>query len=197
MKKSNLIGILVLMSFLLALYGCGGKSAADTAPEEETVVEQDDAGMLEEGVTDAGTDVTEEEVTDETLPEPDTETAEETEVAEASAEETAEEAAQGTEVTESVNVTQKTAQNYKVVSLKDLKAYPEEMNIKVGTTVEWRNVNDNLQHIIGWNGQKSAGIKPEPIRQGESWSYTFTTPGKIVWFSTARPTIQGTIYVEE
>jgi len=88
-----------------------------------------------------------------------------------------------------------TAENYRVISLKDLNAYPSEMEIKVGTTVEWRNVNDNFQHIIGWKNQKGMGVQPEPIHQGESWSYTFTEPMEIKWFSTARPTIQGTITV--
>jgi plastocyanin len=85
----------------------------------------------------------------------------------------------------------------KVISLKDLKPYPSELHITPGTTVEWRNINDKLQHIIGWAGQKGQGVKPEPILMGESWSYTFTTPGTVKWYSTARPTIQGTIYIEE
>ncbi len=89
-----------------------------------------------------------------------------------------------------------TADNFRVISLKDLKAYPSEMIIKVGTTVEWRNVNDNFQHIIGWKDQKSMGVTPEPILMGQSWSYTFNEPGVIKWFSTARPTIQGVITVE-
>ncbi len=88
-----------------------------------------------------------------------------------------------------------TASNYRIISLKDLKAYPSEMEINVGTTVEWRNVNDNFQHIIGWRGQTSMGVKPEPILVGESWSWTFTEPGDIQWFSTAKPTIQGKIKI--
>ncbi|NQU79434.1 hypothetical protein HQ545_06725 [Candidatus Woesearchaeota archaeon] len=89
------------------------------------------------------------------------------------------------------------AENYRVISLKDLRAYPDELLIKVGTTVEWRNVNDKLLHIIGWRGQKQEGVKPEPMKTGESWSYTFNKTGDVLWFSTARPTVQGTIRVEE
>jgi plastocyanin len=185
MKTSNLIWILVLLSLMLAVSGCGEKEAEpEPVPAEEIVEvidepeEADEPELPEEGVHEAGPDVTEEVIS------PEEETTEE----EAEETETEEEAAEGEELT---------AQNYKVVSLKDLKAYPEEMHIKVGTTVEWRNVNDNLQHIIGWSGQRQQGVKPEPILKGESWSYTFNEPGKTVWFSTARPTIQGTIYVEE
>ena len=174
MKKSNIIWIL-LLSFLLAIAGCGEEEPGPEPVPAEEVEEVEEPELPEEGVHEAGPDITE-EVTEEE------EEAEEEEAAEEEEEEGEEEL---------------TAQNYKVISLKDLKAYPEEMHITVGTTVEWRNVNDNLQHIIGWRGQKSQGVTPEPILAGESWSYTFNEPGEIVWFSTARPTVQGTIYVEE
>ncbi|MBU2561009.1 MAG: hypothetical protein KKD17_01835 [Nanoarchaeota archaeon] len=189
MKTANLIGIIVMLSFLLAISGCGGKEAEPAPlPAEDVTEAAAEPELPEEGVHDAGPDVTEEVVSPEG--------------AEESAEETVEEVEQVEEVESApeeveASDSELTAENYRVISLKDLKAYPEEMNIKVGTTVEWRNVNDNLQHIIGWNGQRSQGVKPEPMLAGESWSYTFNSPGKVVWFSTARPTIQGTIYVEE
>ncbi len=192
MKKSHLIWIL-LLSLVLALSGCGGKEAAKEEPVQETAVEQvTEPELPEEEVKEAGSDVTQQAVSPETTPE-------EEPVAEQPVEDPAQETetTTATETEEPAAESNQTAQNYRVVSLKDLKAYPEEMHVKVGTTVEWRNVNDNLQHIIGWSGQKAAGIKPEPMLQGESWSYTFTKPAKIAWFSTARPTIQGVIYVEE
>ncbi|MBN1544649.1 hypothetical protein JW898_04255 [Candidatus Woesearchaeota archaeon] len=183
MKTANLIGIIVMLSFLLAISGCGGKEAEPVpVPAEEVAEAAAEPELPEEGVHEAGPDVTEEVVS------PDG--------ADDAAEETVEEVEDSPEDVETSD-SGLTAENYRVISLKDLKAYPEEMNIKVGTTVEWRNVNDNLQHIIGWKGQKQEGITPEPMLAGESWSYTFSTPGKVVWFSTARPTIQGTIYVEE
>ncbi|MBW2997659.1 hypothetical protein KY349_04940 [Candidatus Woesearchaeota archaeon] len=177
MKHTTLIWI-VLLSFLLALSGCGDKDTEEPVEAEEVVVEDvEEPELPDEGVHEAGPDITEEVVA------PDDDEDEETEDDE--------------ETTEDGEDEEMTAQNYRVVSLKDLKAYPEEMTVNVGTTVEWRNVNDNLQHIIGWRGQKQMGVTPEPILAGESWSYTFDAPGEITWFSTARPTIQGTIYIEE
>jgi plastocyanin len=180
MKNIHIIGFLVVLSFLLAIAGCGDKETEQPVqPAQPVVNETEEPELPEEGVQDVPAVTEQEAAPEEPAP------------AEPAAEEPAEEPA--------ANASEKalTADNYRVVSLKDLKAYPEEMRVKVGTTVEWRNVNDNLQHIIGWNGQKRDGVKPEPIKQGESWSYTFMTPGKITWFSTARPTIQGIIYVEE
>ena len=185
MKCVNLTWI-VLLSLLLVVSGCGDKDVEEPVEAEEVVIEEVEGPELpDEGVRDAGSDITEEIVS----PEED-----EGETEDGADED---EGADGDGGTDEEDGEEMTAQNYRVVSLKDLKAYPEEMHVDVGTTVEWRNVNDKLQHIIGWKGQKQMGITPEPILPGESWSYTFNEPGEITWFSTARPTIQGTIYVEE
>ncbi len=176
---------------MLAVAGCGKDTAPEPVPadeveqpepaaEPEPVEEVEEPELPDEGVQDAGPDVTEKEVN------PDS--GEDAEDSVDDSEDAGDDSDDNSELT---------AETYRVVSLKDLKAYPEEMTIKVGTTVEWRNVNDNLQHIIGWKGQPGMGIKPEPILQGESWSYTFMEPGEIKWFSTARPTVQGVITVEE
>lgn len=186
MKNSHMIGIIVLLSFLLALAGCGKKAVEPTpaVPAEPVVNDTTPEPVLpEEGPQSAGPDVTAE-------PPQETPAEEPVETPPVQEEVPAEEPAVE-------NTTTLNAENYRVISLKDLKAYPEVTHVKVGTTVEWRNVNDKLQHIIGWNGQRQQGVKPEPILQGESWSYTFTKPATIKWFSTARPTIQGIIYVEE
>ncbi|MBT6520473.1 hypothetical protein HOK51_11635 [Candidatus Woesearchaeota archaeon] len=79
-----------------------------------------------------------------------------------------------------------------MIVIKDFKVYPSELKIKVGTTVTWENKYDSFNHIIGWKGMNGAALK-----KGETWSYTFTEPGTIKWFSTARPTTQGKIIVEE
>lgn len=198
-----------MLSVLLVLSGCGDDSSEedvvveDVEPEEEQEV-IDEPELPDDAPADVGGDVTEQEVAPE-----DSDEEEGADVPAGGDEGASEDAAAGNATSEDGSEADGgedddteddegfTAQNYKVVSLKDLKAYPEEMTITVGTTVEWRNVNDNLQHIIGWSGQKQMGVTPEPILQGESWSYTFESPGKIVWFSTARPTVQGTIYIEE
>ena len=207
MKKHNLIGIVFLLSFLLALSGCGKDSEPVPVPAEEVVDDASDDGadepeLPEDAPQDVGDDITESELDDEEEPEDMDETddgageaADEGDGADG-ADDADDDAGESADDGSDGEGEELTAENYRVISLKDLKAYPEEMTVPVGTTVEWRNVNDNLQHIIGWRGQTGMGVKPEPILQGESWSYTFVEPGEIKWFSTARPTIQGTIIVE-
>ncbi len=196
MKKGNIFGIIVLLSFLLAISGCGSDESQESA--EDVVVEDvespegvDEPELPDDAIHDVGSDITAPEVEDEPA------AAEEEESPDGPADEESDDEASDEEESSDEDEEKQTAQNYRVVSLKDLKAYPEEMTIKVGTTVEWRNVNDKLLHIIGWSGQRNAGVKPEPILAGESWSYKFEEPGKIIWFSTARPTVQGTIHIEE
>ncbi len=207
MKNMNILGIIVLLSLLLVVSGCGDDEPLPV-PAEDISVEDgtgdtgdenrtEEPELPDEPPQDVGGDVTEDELEG---PEDADDEEEADDTADGAGDGDAE-GAEGTNETGTDDVADDgdklTAENYRVISLKDLKAYPEILNIDVGTTVEWRNVNDNLQHIIGWRGQKQMGVDPEPILQGESWSYTFTEPGEIKWFSTARPTIQGTINIEE
>ncbi|MBT7903783.1 hypothetical protein HN587_08025 [Candidatus Woesearchaeota archaeon] len=82
-------------------------------------------------------------------------------------------------------------ENVAMILIKNFKAYPAELKVKVGTTVVWQNKNDYFNHIIGWKG-----VKSEPLAKGDQWSYTFTEPGKITWFSTAKPSVQGKVIIE-
>jgi plastocyanin len=199
MKKSNLlIGILVALLLVLAV-GCGDKETESTTDSLVSVP----AEPVDE-ITDVGTDVTAEppvETPVDTPADVPADTPDEAPAdieAEAPVDAPADENDTEAEAPADVEETTQTAATLKIISLKDLHVYPDQLKIKVGTTVEWRNINDNFQHIIGWGQQKSQwGVTPEPIKQGESWSYTFNKPGVIKWFSTARPTIQGTITIEE
>jgi plastocyanin len=194
MKKSNFIWVVLLVALMLSVVGCGDKDDdKEPVPSETVSVEGEEKVEEPSVVDDVGIQEQDSDVTSELLEEEsDGEDVLDDEVSDVEDSDDLDDGADSER-----NETGLTAQNYRVVSLKDLKAYPDEMNIKVGTTVEWRNVNDNLLHIIGWKGQKQMGVTPEPILAGESWSYTFDEPGRIAWFSTARPTVQGIINVEE
>ena len=191
MKSKILIGLLIIILAVLA-FGCG-KDKIESEPvlaEEVTTEPQPAIPVDDEGVQDVDSEMPEDVVDAE-----DEELAVE-DVAELEVEDETSDDEGVTEVSEDLDEDKGlTAENYRVVSLKDLKAYPSVMEINIGTTVEWRNVNDRFQHIIGWRDQTNMGVKPEPILQGESWSYTFQEPGEVEWFSTARPTIQGKITV--
>lgn len=195
MKQTTIIGIILALALMLAVVGCGDKEEISSEPVPAQTQESAEDDAPEETIEDVPEGAPEEEPEPEAEPEEGSlEALEEDEMAE---DEPVED--ENPEETEGIEDVEEavTAATYKIISLKDLKAYPEEIHTPVGSTVEWRNVNDNLQHIIGWRGQTQMGVRPEPMLAGESWSYTFTEPGEFKWFSTARPTIQGTIYIEE
>jgi len=82
------------------------------------------------------------------------------------------------------------------ISLRNFKAYPGDIDITPGTTVVWHNEEENFQHIISWNKMP---VKAGMTNPGDSWNYTFTEDDvrkEIIWFSSARPSIQGRIYFE-
>ncbi|RME78583.1 hypothetical protein D6774_00645 [Candidatus Woesearchaeota archaeon] len=86
------------------------------------------------------------------------------------------------------------AEDHVIVFEENFVVEPKELTIKVGETVTWRNNAKNFLHTPAWAHMSE---KSKPLRYGEEWSYTFTEPGEIKWFSTAKPTAQGVIYVEE
>jgi plastocyanin len=73
------------------------------------------------------------------------------------------------------------------------KFIPERLTVAKGTTVTWRNtgsmahnvLNDPAKAINKANAKAPAGVAPfesPMLLAGQSWSYTFTTPGEYVYF---------------
>ena len=91
------------------------------------------------------------------------------------------------------------------ITIENFEGDPEDVDIKVGTTVTFLNEQENFKHVIGitpWENGKytSKPIENEwhPILEGESWSYTFEEAGKFRWLSKSNyPDTQGEIEVTE
>jgi len=65
------------------------------------------------------------------------------------------------------------------------------IQVRVGTTVTWTN-QDNVPHSITFkNGMKDSGL----IYQGQSFSYTFTTPGTYQYYCSVHPYMVATVTV--
>jgi amicyanin len=81
------------------------------------------------------------------------------------------------------NVTQVTIANF---------AYaPSTIQVKVGTTVTWTN-QDSAPHTVTFkNGMKDSGW----LRQGQSFSYAFTTPGPFDYYCTVHPNMVARVIV--
>lgn len=87
---------------------------------------------------------------------------------------------QGTPVT---GITHLTMQNYAF--------QPANLQVKVGTTITWTN-QDNAPHSVTFkNGMKDSGL----LSQGQSFSYTFNTPGTYQYYCTVHPYMVATVTV--
>ncbi|HEX8034341.1 MAG TPA: cupredoxin family copper-binding protein [Ktedonobacterales bacterium] len=60
---------------------------------------------------------------------------------------------------------------------------PANIQVKAGTTVTWTN-QDTAPHSVTFkNGMKDSGI----LQKGQTFSYTFTTPGTYQYYCTVHP----------
>jgi amicyanin len=65
------------------------------------------------------------------------------------------------------------------------------IQVRAGTTVTWTN-QDNVPHSITFkNGMKDSGL----LYQGQSFSYTFSTPGTYQYYCTVHPYMVATVTV--
>ena len=163
---------------LLSITGCG---------EEETELEIMELPMLEE--TNASTDQPSEDAEKNATEDETTEELNETE--EADEPEIIEEDNETVDITEE-EVTELEAAE--VITIFDFAPHPDYLEISIGTTVTWVNEDENFQHIIGWSKMP---VKVGVIPPGMQWNHTFTEPGEIIWYSTPKPTVQGTIVINE
>lgn len=66
------------------------------------------------------------------------------------------------------------------------------LEVAVGTTVEWKN-DDPVPHTVtGDDGSFDSGM----IEGGQTWRYTFTTPGTYAYHCTPHPFMKATVVVK-
>ena len=80
------------------------------------------------------------------------------------------------------------------VEIKNFAYGPENINVKVGTTVTWTN-EDTIQHDI--TGHDGKGPKSELLSKGETYSYTFSEAGTFNYHCSPHPYMVGTVIVTE
>jgi amicyanin len=69
---------------------------------------------------------------------------------------------------------------------------PKEVRVKAGDTVVWTN-NDDIPHTVA---SPRNNIKSKPLDTGDSFSFTFATPGAYDYFCSLHPHMTGRIVVE-
>lgn len=80
----------------------------------------------------------------------------------------------------------------KTIVIENLTFTPNTVTISAGSTVTWTN-NDPMSHsVIGDNG----GPKSTTLSNGQSYSYTFNTPGTYTYHCGIHPSMKGTVVVQ-
>lgn len=80
--------------------------------------------------------------------------------------------------------------NTQSVSIQNLAFNPGTLTIKKGTTVTWTN-NDSVTHTI-----KSATFNSGDLAKGDTFQFTFNTPGTFDYSCGIHPFMTGKIIVE-
>ena len=68
---------------------------------------------------------------------------------------------------------------------------PQQLNVKVGATVTWKN-RDDIPHTIVSAGK----FRSKPLDTDDSFSFTFTSAGDYKYFCSLHPHMTGMIKVE-
>ena len=69
---------------------------------------------------------------------------------------------------------------------------PKEVKVTAGDTVVWTN-NDDIPHTVA---SPQHQIRSKPLDTGDTFSFTFTTPGEFKYFCSLHPHMTGRIVVE-
>lgn len=190
--------ILALAVISLILAGCGEKSADNNVVEKlPSEVAEEDKETLEdlEGLSTK-------EMLEKLQGKTSTDTAPET--TDIETEDSAD--TNATEETPDTNTTTPSEVSTNSVSISNFKATPADLDIKVGSTVTWKNQMENFKQIIviyqfiETEGKYSnTPINPkEEILLDEEYSYTFDKAGKYKWGSLTKfDKIVGIITVTE
>lgn len=83
--------------------------------------------------------------------------------------------------------------NVSNVTIQNFQFSPQSITVAAGTTVTWTN-RDSVSHTVtGDNG----GPASSQIATGQSYSYTFATPGTYTYHCTIHPMMKGTVIVTQ
>ncbi len=83
------------------------------------------------------------------------------------------------------------ASNPVTVEIRDMKYAPETLVIPTGTKVTWIN-RDDAPHTVTDRGRKFASAA---LDTGDSYSYTFESPGEFTYFCTIHQFMVGKVVV--
>lgn len=80
------------------------------------------------------------------------------------------------------------------IDIKDFAFSPARISVKAGTTVTWMN-SDNAPHTV--TSDSGDLLRSPTLARGQSFSFTFTTPGTASYHCAVHPMMKGTVTVTE
>lgn len=95
----------------------------------------------------------------------------------------------------SSDASKNSAESTNTVSISNFTFTPKNITVKKGTMVTWTN-NDTVPHDVKETDGKP-GPKSDSLAQGESYSYTFNTPGTYKYFCSIHPSMTASVIVTE
>jgi len=69
---------------------------------------------------------------------------------------------------------------------------PESLNVSVGGSVTWLNSDGAVHTIVADDGSFSSGV----LNDGDSYSFTFNSPGTVSYHCSVHPSMRGVIVVD-
>lgn len=82
------------------------------------------------------------------------------------------------------------------VEISNMAYQQSSITVKKGTTVTWTN-RDSVQHDVMPDEQNDAFQGSELLSRGESYSFTFNTPGTYTYYCSPHQHMTGTVIVTE
>ena len=79
------------------------------------------------------------------------------------------------------------------VDIGNFKFTPQNLQIKKGDTVIWKN-SDSVSHTV--TSDTGTELSSETLSTGQSYSHTFTTAGTINYHCTIHPTMKASVEVQ-
>jgi plastocyanin len=79
-----------------------------------------------------------------------------------------------------------------VVSIKDFHFSPQNLTVPAGSTVIWKNLDDEPHTVRGADAQ----IRSDALDQDESYSVKFDKPGTYKYGCSIHPRMSGTVVVQ-
>lgn len=77
------------------------------------------------------------------------------------------------------------------VKIENFTFNPQQITVKVGTTVTWTNADDIPHTVVS-----PPGLRSNALDTDDKFSFTFTTPGTYKYFCGLHPQMTGSIVVE-